>query len=203
MHIVHRDHLACASSGRRGNFAAVFGLIGILIGGAIVSSASSQASARPSSQQAENAPVRIGTYDSRAVAIAYAYSDGLQEYVSKAKKALDHCVETGDTRRVRELTDLRELLQIRLNLQSISTAPISDILDTVREKLPQVAQQHDVVLIARAADYQDDDAVELVDVTDTLVALFEPDDAALHRIAELCKNDPVPIEVIARKPMGD
>jgi hypothetical protein len=192
------------------NLAIVLSLIAVALAGVVVlTSTSSQAAARPSSQVAEEAAprmagiLRIGTYDSRAVAIAYGCSDALQEYASKAKKVLDHCVEIGDTRRAQELNDLRELLQIRLKLQTISTAPINDILETVREKLPQVAQQHDVVLIARAADYQDDATVELVDVTDALVALFEPDAAALRRIEEFCKHDPVPIEVIARKPMGD
>lgn len=90
-------------------------------------------------------------------------------------------------------------MQSRRNLQGFSSAPIEDILDMVRDRLPRVAQQAKVAMIARAADYHDA-SVELVDITDDLVRLFDPDAHTLKVVAELRKQEPVAIEVFAKIP---
>jgi hypothetical protein len=55
------------------------------------------------------------------------------------------------------------------------------------------------VAIASVADWHDS-TVELVDVTDALVALFEPDAQTLKIVQEVRGRAPEPIEVIAKVP---
>ena len=86
-----------------------------------------------------------------------------------------------------------------MHLQGFSTAPVDDVLDAVRDNLPSVAKQKSIAAIARALDYRDA-SIELVDVTDELVALFNPNEQTLKVISDLRKQAPMAIEEVARVP---
>jgi hypothetical protein len=93
-----------------------------------------------------------------------------------------------------------EALQRRLHLQGFSTAPVDDVLETVRDELEAIAKRTNVVAIARAVDYHQVASVELVDLTDELVALFHPNEQTLKTVRELRKLKPAAIEDVARMP---
>lgn len=143
--------------------------------------------------------VRIGVYDSRAVAVAYVRSDISAGKVRDLLEQRAAAEKAGDAQRVKELEAQGERLQRRRHLQGFSTAPIDDILDTVRDRLPALGQDAGVVAIARAADWNDP-SVELVDVTDELVALFNPDKQTLRMVADVRTRKPETIESIAAMP---
>ncbi len=140
---------------------------------------------------AGSADVRIGVYDSRAIAVAYAASsfnpvgDRMREY-EDARAA-------GDDRRVRELEAWGERHQRQLHRQGFATVPVTDLLGHVKKQLPEVARAADVVAIARACDYIAPD-VEAVDVTDALVQLYNPSAKTLKTIAQLRKQSPVSLD---------
>jgi hypothetical protein len=145
------------------------------------------------------AVVRLGTYDSRAVTVAYVRSEASARNLQALIQQRADAEKAGDRKRVKELNQQGEALQIRRHLQGFSNAPIQDILDSVRDRLPQVARDAQVVAIASVADWHDS-TVELVDVTDALVALFEPDAQTLKIVQEVRGRAPEPIEVIAKVP---
>jgi len=150
-------------------------------------------------QDADAQAIRIGTYDSRAVAVAYVRSKLSAE---KLKVLIDEraaAEKAGNTRRVKELNELGASLQRRRHLQGFSTAPIEDILDVIRDRLPGVAEKAGVDVITRSADWHGA-GVEFVDVTDALVGLLEPDAQTVKMIAELRKQQPAAIETIAEMP---
>jgi hypothetical protein len=174
---------------------------------ALVSCASSQQAARTSSRTTSfsgEAPggVRIGTYDSRAVTLAFLRSDAYAAYMKNVKNMHDEAELRGDTRRAAELNKYGESQQIRRHLQGFSTAPVEDILDTVRDQLPALAERMSISVITREADHHDA-SIELIDITDELVKLFDPDAKTLKLIADLREQKAVPIEVIARNPAGE
>ena len=143
--------------------------------------------------------IRIGTYDSRAVAVAYVRSDMSALKLKDLFRERSEAEARGDTKRVNELNKLGESMQIRRHLQGFSNAPVDDILELVKGDLPAVAQQHDVAVITSSVGFHSQ-GVELIDVTDSLVALFEPDAQTLKMIKALRKHEPEAIEAVAQMP---
>jgi hypothetical protein len=141
--------------------------------------------------------VRIGTYDSRAIAIAYARSAHLETVHADLLRRRAEAERAGDEALIREIEALGGSLQLRLRLQGFSTAPVDDLLDAVRDRLPEVARGARVAAIMRSVDFHGP-GVEIVDVTDGLVALFEPDAEVLSLVANMRSEPPLALEVLAR-----
>ena len=155
------------------------------------------AAVEPAAGQA--AAVRIGIYDSRAVAVGYARSEQCAEQMKDLRRQHAEAQKAGDQKLVERLEARGESMQIRLNLQGFSTAPVDDVLDAVRDDLPGLAKQKGLAAIVRSADYHSD-SVEPVDVTDDLVALFKPDKQTLKLVQDLRTRKPLAIEEVARMP---
>jgi hypothetical protein len=150
------------------------------------------------SGSAENASmIRIGTYDSRAIAVAYARSAHMQAVHADLLRRRAEAQAHGDEPLVREIEAEGGALQLRLHLQGFSTAPVDDLLDAVRDRLPEIARRSGVGAITRSVDYHAA-TVEIVDVTDALVALFDPDSGVLSTVAELRSRAPLALEAVAR-----
>jgi hypothetical protein len=147
----------------------------------------------------ENPALRVGTYDSRAIAVAYARSAHLQTRHADLMRRRAAAEAAGDDALKSEIEAQGGSLQLRLRLQGFSTAPVDDILDAVRDRLPDVARAAGVAAIMRSVDFHGAE-VEIVDVTDALVALFDPDADVLSIVAELRSQPPVALEVLARSP---
>jgi hypothetical protein len=151
----------------------------------------------PAAQAAGAAPgpARIGTYDGRAIAVAFVPSTinsvQLAELVKKAKDA----EAAGDTARVAELRAKGAALQTLRHLQGFSNAPVDDILDHVRERLPEVARKAGVCAIVRETDFHDA-TVETIDVTDQIVALFNPNERTLKTVKDIRKHKPMSIDTV-------
>lgn len=139
-------------------------------------------------------PVRVGVFDSRAVAIAYAASDLNATFLNGLRAEQEEAKARGDQERVAEIEARGRALQARMHKQGFSTAPVYDILAKVSGKLPGVAEQAGVDLIVSKWEvaYQRP-GIELVDVTEPLVRLFDPDDRALRNIAQLKGREPLPL----------
>jgi hypothetical protein len=149
-------------------------------------------------QEGDRGPaLRIGTYDSRAVAIAYARSEFLQSVHEDIVRRHAEAKEAGDEQLVAEIEASGSTRQLRLHLQGFSTAPVDDLLDAVRERLPEVARQNNIAVLACSVDFHDG-SVEIVDVTDALVELYKPDAQTLAVIADLRKQQPMAIEAVAK-----
>jgi hypothetical protein len=141
----------------------------------------------------------VGTFDSRAVAIAYASSDihrrAMAPLLDEHKKAK----AAGDTKKAKELESKGQTRQERLHYQGFGTAPVDDLLEAVKDKLPAIAQKAGVGLIVSKWDvvYQTP-GVEIVDVTDLIVEPFQPNERALGYIKQLAKQPPIPPEVLSK-----
>ena len=137
------------------------------------------------------AKMRVGTYDNRAVAIAWFHSEfndlgKLHEQMRAAKVA-------GDQAKIDELSELGRKLQRKLHFQGFGRAPVTDLLKPVKDRLGEVAAAAGVDAIVFECDFAGE-GVEVVDVTDEVVKLFDPTTEALQTIQELSQHDPVPLE---------
>jgi hypothetical protein len=153
----------------------------------------------PTATSAEEDPpvVRVGTYDSRAIAVAYARSAHLAAVHADLVQRRSEAEARGDEALVREIEARGGALQLRLRLQGFSTAPVDDLLDAVRDRLPEVARGAGVAAILRSVDFHEP-SVEIVDVTDALVRLFDPDAGVLSLVAEVRSSAPLALEAVAQ-----
>ena len=139
--------------------------------------------------------VRIGIYDSRAVAVAFAHSDFNDNRLKARMPEMEKAKAAGDTKKIEELDTWGHAQQEKLHRQGFSTAPVDDILEHIKDKLPEISKQADVTALVSKWDkktlkrYR---SAELIDVTDLIVAPFDPSEKNLKMIEQLKKKKPIP-----------
>ncbi|MDD3142946.1 MAG: hypothetical protein PHG32_01995 [Candidatus Cloacimonetes bacterium] len=86
-------------------------------------------------------------------------------------------------------------LQQLMHKQGFSTWPVDDILERIKDQIPEIAKQAGVDIIVCKWDivYQLP-GVEFIDVTDLLVMPFAPDASTLDLIKSLREIEPVSLE---------
>ncbi len=145
----------------------------------------------PATARATDGTIRIGTYDNRAIAIAYARS-GYLPHTEKVGE-YDRAEAAGDTARMQEISDEMEALQRQLHRQGFSRAPVDDLLEHVAFRLPEVAESTGVDAIVWICDFAGE-GVEVVDVTMDIVALYEPTEETLEICRQVFDHDPVSLD---------
>jgi hypothetical protein len=148
-------------------------------------------------------PVRVGVFDSRAVALAY-YRKFLRtpEFtarIQKLKEERDRAKAAGDEAKAKQLEAEGRGGQENVHSQVFGSAPIDEIMAKIRDQLPAVAKQAGVDLIVSkwSIAYRSADA-QFVDVTEPLAKLFQPDEATLKMIREIPKHPPVSAEELKK-----
>ncbi len=139
--------------------------------------------------------VRVGTFDSRALAIAYGRSEPFLRYIEGLEAEYEKAKAAGDEKRVKELEAEGPAQQELLHKQGFSTWPVDNILEKIKGEIPEIAKQADVDVIVSKWDivYQGS-GIEFIDVTDLMVKQFDPSEETLKILEELQKQDPVPLE---------
>ncbi|MFN0058461.1 MAG: hypothetical protein ACKVX7_08390 [Planctomycetota bacterium] len=133
-------------------------------------------------------PIRLGTYESRAIAVAYVHSR-FNTIVEKLTAELKAAEAAGDQTRAAEIRKQGERRQRQLHRQGFSNAPVDDLMVHIKDKLPAVCAAAKVQAIVAGVGYAGPE-VEVVDVTDQLVKEFAPTERTLKMIAEL-RRQPV------------
>lgn len=139
---------------------------------------------------------RLGIYDSRAVAVAYAHSDWNDKRLKAKMAEMEKAKAEGDTKKIRELEAWGPAQQAKIHRQGFSTAPVDDILEHIKDNLPQICKQADVTALVSKWDkktLKHYKSAELIDVTDLMTAAFGPDEKALKTIEQIKKKKPVPL----------
>jgi hypothetical protein len=147
------------------------------------------------------AKVRVGIYDSRAIAVAFGGSEAFQASVGKQLAAMraeyNEAKAAGNQKRVAELEAQGKAQQVLMHKQGFSTAPVDDILDHIKDKMPGIAKAAGVGPIISK---WDKDALakyksaELVDVTMPLVNAFHPNERQLKFAIDIRKQPPISLE---------
>lgn len=149
----------------------------------------------------DDAKVRIGVYDSRAVVVAFVGSDAYKasrgKLLGEMKKERDKAKAEGNQKRVEELEAQGKAQQVLLHKQGFSTAPVDDILKHIADKMPEIAKSAGVGPIvskwdeAALAKYK---SAEKVDVTMALVDAFRPNERQRKSAVEIQKHKPITLE---------
>lgn len=132
--------------------------------------------AAPAAWAAPEAP-RMGVYDSRAVAMAYAGSRFRRVKMDELKARHQQAVQAGDTVAATQLEAEGKAWQARLHRQGFGVASVDDLLQHIGEELPRIQQAARVTrLVSRwnLAELALHPLAERVDVTMELVDAFQP-----------------------------
>lgn len=138
--------------------------------------------------------VQIGTYDSRAIAIAYGNSEEGQAAITSLMKEFHSAKEAKNDSLVGALELRAQMHQKLMHMRAFSTAPVDEFFQ---------AHAADVAAIARKAGVEAvvpefellwyGDGVETVDLTSELAAIFHPTEQGM-KWAEQCRaSKPLPL----------
>jgi len=140
---------------------------------------------------------RIGVYDSRAVAVAYAGSTWQVKKMKELTAQLKKAREAGDTNQVSRLEAEGQAWQSDLKRQGFGTAPVEDLLAEIADDLPTILEAAGVTSIISKWNKTELDkhphAVQ-VDVTMRLVDAFQPNETQRRRAIEIQKMKPQKIK---------
>jgi hypothetical protein len=142
--------------------------------------------------------VRVGTFDSRAIALAYARSAMFAADRAPVMKDLEDRYEKAKAEKneqvIKELEAWPPTHHKLQMLQVFSIASVADILEKVKDNVPKVAQEAGVDMIVSKWEVPyKNPSIETVDVTSHLAKLFNPDEQTLKIIEELSKQPPMPL----------
>ncbi len=175
--------------------------IEIMIAVACLSLCMAPAPAQETAANSSGAKVRVGVYDSRAIAVAFVNSEAWQATAGKQHAAMreeyDQAKAAGNQKRAAELEAQGKAEQTLLHKQGFSTAPVDDILKNIRDKMPEIAKTAGVGPIVSK---WDKDALakyksaELVDITMPLVNAFHPTERQLKFAIDIQTQTPISLE---------
>ena len=110
-----------------------------IIGVAACIFAGSVQAAAPVNTSAPHAPgTRIGTYDSRSIAVAYAGSAAQRAVMDPLKAAFQKAKQEGNQAEMDKLQAQGRALQEQAHRQGFGTAPVDDLLEKIADALPEI-----------------------------------------------------------------
>ena len=143
------------------------------------------------------AKVRIGIYDSRAIAIAWARSS--HNPVGEKMKEYEAAKKADDKKKVAELEAWGPAHQRLLHFQGFGHVPVGDLLKPVHEPMRELLQKKDLAAIVNECDLVAT-GVEQVDVTNDLVLFFQPTEETLDIVEQLRDKKPLSLLELADLP---
>lgn len=147
--------------------------------------------------KAPNTKERIGVYDSRAIAVAFAGSQAHVEQIRQLKAEHQKAKEAGDLEKVAKLEAEGEAQQAKMHQQGFSTAPVDELLLHITNALPEIQKAAGVTaLISKwdEAGLKNHPGAEKVDVTMKLVEAFHPNERQRKFAIDIQKTKPVSLE---------
>jgi len=152
-------------------------------------------SAGHAQESSTTSSARIGTFDSRAVAIAFFRSAEFQESFRDLMTEFEEAKASGDEWRVRELEAYGPAMQHRMHQQGFSTGSVMEIMENISDALPEIAREAGVsVIVSKWEVTYESSAADLVDLTPQLVALFDPSEQTLMIVESYKALAPVPMD---------
>ena len=138
------------------------------------------------------ARLRVGTFDSRLVALAYYRSPATREWMKALRADIEKAKAANDEKRVKELEAQGPARQSLMHLQVFSNGSISNVTSVIADRLPAIAAAAGVSAIVSKWELPyAETTVEQVDVTAQIAALFDPDDATRKMMESMKSQKPM------------
>lgn len=145
----------------------------------------------------EGEKVRIGVYDSRAVAVGWVNTQPFKAWWGTLQSEYDQAKAAGDQKRIQELEAEAEARQQLMHMQAFSTAPVDEILAYIEDSLPEIQQEAGVTVLVSKWDQEtlaQYPSAELVDVTMMLVDAFQPNEQQRQHAIGIQAQEPIELD---------
>jgi hypothetical protein len=142
---------------------------------------------------------RVGVYDSRAIAVAYAGTDLFRDRLKELRARQEVAIAAGDEEAAAAIEAEGAALQQKMHRQGFSTAPVDDILEQIGDKLPAIMEKHALAAIVSKWDEEklaEFPGAERIDITMLLVDALGPDERQRKFAVEIQNRKPVPLDEI-------
>ena len=144
---------------------------------------------------------RIGIYDSRAVAVAFAGSPTHEKQLRALIEEHRNAKEAGDLEKAARLEAEGKAQQVKAHQQAFSTAPVDDILAHITNALPEIQKAAGVTALVSKWDeagLKKHAGAERVDVTMRLVDALHPKERQRKSAVEIQKRKPISLRQAER-----
>lgn len=140
---------------------------------------------------------RIGVYDSRAVAVAYAGSSFQQAKMNRLVSRQKQAKAAGDKKAIARIEAEGRAWQATLHRQGFGTAPVDDLLTNISNELPMIQADAGVTqLISKwnEPELKKHAGAEKIDVTMKLVDAFHPNERQRKHAIEIQTKKPAKLK---------
>ncbi len=172
----------------------VLGLMTMLVMSGCVAHHSREVMYPASAPACSPARIRVGVYDSRAVALAYCGGQRHEAEIARLDQVLKAARESGDAGSIRKADRAVWEARMRLHRQGFSTHPVDDILDGMPEDLERIRREAGVgVLVSRwdRRGLRSCKNAEQVDVTEQLVQTLTTVERKRRQAMEITRRRPI------------
>jgi hypothetical protein len=143
------------------------------------------------SDRTDGSTLRVGIYESRAIALAFGRSELNMSRVRELKQKHRQAEAEGNEEAKVECETLGPRWQELLHRQVFGDAPIPDILAILEPRMAEVREASGVDLIVTGV-VATGDNIEVVDVTQEMMALFDLDEDSIKMANEIKSHPPIP-----------
>ena len=153
-------------------------------------------------KKADAPTVRIGVYDSRAVAVAAVGSEYYTHHIKPLEDAFRKAKAEGNEALVKELEPKVWARRKQTHRQGFSTAPVDDILEYVKDALPTIARKAGVGPIISKWDKEAllrHKSAEQIDITMLLVGALKPNAKSLKWAIAIQNKTPIPLKELEER----
>jgi hypothetical protein len=135
---------------------------------------------------------RIGTFDSRSVAIVYARTKMFQTFTDSLINVKRKATKDGNTKLAQTIDKQFAQLQISFHEQGFGTASVSYALAFVKDSLVTIAKDSNLTAIVSKWElpYTAKDC-KCIDITERVIKLFKPDEKTLKMALDIIKTAPI------------
>jgi len=148
----------------------------------------------PVNAQQKTEPVKIGTYDSRIVTLAFSRSEHFKKITDSFKEA-DPIMQQNDTAKKIQAFYKIFTKQFLLHQQVFCSGSSAYVLDFVKDQLPQLAKETGTIAIVSKWELTYlDPTIEIVDLTLPVSKLFNPTADFDRMVPEFEKQAPIPLQ---------
>jgi hypothetical protein len=138
-------------------------------------------------------PVRVGTFHTQSVVVAFYRSPIWAERLKEKKAESEAAKKANDTKKLQELNEWGGASQELAHRQVAGDAPIANIIEALAPAFPEIAKKAQVSIIVQDLPYADS-SVETVDVTDQLLDWLKADEAVRKIVRELRNSQGAPAQ---------
>ena len=138
--------------------------------------------------------VRIGTYDSRAIAIVFVNSAEHTKLLADLQAEMTEAKAAKNDTLARQKAKTIEAYQVLTHLRGFSVGSVADILQKHKAEVDSVAREAGVrTIVSKFELLQTGTGADVVDVTLPLARIFKPSEQQLKWISQLQDQQPLPM----------